>query len=42
MKKIKLKEWDPAEYIETKEDVIAHLEVALAENDHEFLLILYI
>ncbi|MCL1834174.1 MAG: putative addiction module antidote protein [Leptospirales bacterium] len=37
MKKIKTKEWDPAEYIETKEDVIAHLEVALEENDHEFL-----
>ena len=37
MKKIKTREWDPAEYIETKEDVIAHLEGALAENDLEFL-----
>jgi probable addiction module antidote protein len=37
MKKIKTRIWDPAEYIETKEDVIAYLEVALEENDHEFL-----
>jgi probable addiction module antidote protein len=26
-----------AEFIDSKEDVIAHLEVALAENDAEFL-----
>jgi probable addiction module antidote protein len=31
-------EWDPAAEIETKEDVIAYLEVALEENDPEFLL----
>ncbi|MCL1991735.1 MAG: putative addiction module antidote protein [Spirochaetes bacterium] len=30
--------YDPAEYINTKEDVIALLEVALEENDPEFLL----
>ena len=29
--------WDPAEYIETKEDVLAFLEGALEENDPEFL-----
>ena len=28
--------YDPAEDIETKEDVIAYLEVALEENDPEF------
>jgi len=38
MKKIKTKKWDPAEYIETKEDVIAHLEVVLEENDPELIL----
>ena len=41
-KKITFTDYDPAEYIETKEDVIAHLEVALEtaleENDYEFLL----
>ena len=30
--------WDMAEFIETKEDVIAHLTVALEENDIDFLL----
>ena len=30
--------WDIAEFIETKEDVIAHLRVALEENDIDFLL----
>jgi probable addiction module antidote protein len=30
--------YDPAEYIETREDVIAFLEGALEENDPEFLL----
>jgi probable addiction module antidote protein len=30
--------YDPAEYIETKEDVIAFLEGALEKNDPEFLL----
>jgi probable addiction module antidote protein len=37
MEKIKTSKWDPAEDIETKEDVIAYLEVALEENDPEFL-----
>jgi len=36
--KITFADWDPAEIIETKEDVIAHLEVALEENDTEMLL----
>jgi len=36
--KITFADWDPAEVIETKEDVIAHLEVALEENDPDFLL----
>ena len=38
MEKIKTSPYDPAEYIETKEDVIAFLEGALEENDPEFLL----
>jgi probable addiction module antidote protein len=38
MEKVTVKDWDPAEYIETKEDVIACLEAALEENDPEFLL----
>ena len=33
-----LTEWDMAENIKTKNDVIAHLEAALAENDLPFLL----
>jgi len=37
MEKIKTEKWDPAEDIETKEDVIAYLEAALEENDTEFL-----
>jgi len=37
MKKIKTSKWDPAEIIETKEDVIVFLEGALEENDPEFL-----
>jgi len=36
--KITFADWDPAEVIETKEDVIAHIEVALEENDTEMLL----
>jgi probable addiction module antidote protein len=36
--KITFSKWDPAEVIETKEDVIALLEVALEENDPDFLL----
>ena len=35
--KISFSKYDPAEYIETKEDVIAFLEGALEENDPEFL-----
>jgi probable addiction module antidote protein len=42
MEKITFERWDPADDIETKEDVIATLEVALElavdENDPEFLL----
>ena len=37
-KKVTFADWDPAEVIETKEDVLAHLEAALAENDSDFLL----
>jgi len=33
-----LTEWDMADYIKTKKDVIAHLEAALVENDIPFLL----
>jgi probable addiction module antidote protein len=36
--KITFSDWDPAEVIDTKEDVIAFLEVALEENDPDFLL----
>jgi probable addiction module antidote protein len=35
--KITFKKWDPAEHINTKEDVVAYLEAALEENDPEFL-----
>ena len=35
--KITFSKWDPAKYINTKEAVIAHLEVALEENDTELL-----
>jgi probable addiction module antidote protein len=35
--KVSFTKYDPAEYIETKEDVIAFLEGALEENDPEFL-----
>ena len=37
MEKIKTSKYDPADDIETKEDAIAYLEVALEENDPEFL-----
>jgi len=36
--KITFSDWDPAEVIETKEDVISILEVTLEENDPDFLL----
>jgi probable addiction module antidote protein len=35
---MKVSKWDMAEFIDTKEDVIAHLTVALEEKDTEFLL----
>jgi probable addiction module antidote protein len=38
MAKVTVSEWDPAEIIETKEDVIAFLSGALKEDDSEFLL----
>jgi probable addiction module antidote protein len=37
MEKMKTSKWDPAEVIETKDDVLAFLEGALEENDPEFL-----
>ena len=36
--KITFAKWNPAEYINSKEDVIALLGVALEENDPDFLL----
>jgi len=36
--KITFADWDPAEVIETKDDVISLLEVSLEENDPDFLL----
>jgi len=36
--KITFEKWDPADDIETKEDVIALLEVALEENDPDFII----
>jgi len=36
--KVTFAKWDPAEYILDKEDVIAHLEVAIEENDPDILL----
>ena len=38
MEKITFEKWDPADDIETGEDVIALIEVALEENDPDFLL----
>jgi probable addiction module antidote protein len=35
---MKVSKWDPAEFIDTKEDVIAHLSVAFEDGDMEFLL----
>jgi probable addiction module antidote protein len=35
---MKVAKWNPAEFIDTKEDIIAHLEVALEEGNMEFLL----
>jgi probable addiction module antidote protein len=36
--KVTFAKWDPAEYINTKEAVIAYIDVALEENDPDFLL----
>jgi probable addiction module antidote protein len=38
MEKVIATKWDPAEYIKTKESVIANLEVAFEERDMEYLL----
>ena len=38
LKKVTFAKWDPAEYIDTKEAVIAFLVGALEENDPDFLL----
>jgi probable addiction module antidote protein len=38
MEKMTVKDFDPAEYIQTKEDVLANLKVAIEENDPDFLL----
>ncbi|MDR0656888.1 MAG: putative addiction module antidote protein [Treponema sp.] len=35
---LKTTKWDPAKYINSKEDVLAYLEAALEENDTELLL----
>jgi probable addiction module antidote protein len=37
MEKLTFEKWNPADDIETQEDVIATLEAALEENDMEFL-----
>ena len=36
--KVTFSDWDPSEVIETKEDVVSILKVALEENDPDFLL----
>ena len=36
--KVTFEKWDPAEYIKSKEAVIAYMEAALEENDPDFLL----
>jgi probable addiction module antidote protein len=36
--KVTFEKWDPADYITTKESVIAHLETAFEEKDRELLL----
>jgi probable addiction module antidote protein len=35
---MKTSKWDMAEFMDSREDVLAHLTVALAENDTDFLL----
>ena len=36
--KVTIADWDAADYIETKEDVLEYLIAAMEENDPEFLL----
>jgi len=38
MEKITFDKWEPADYINTKKDVIGYLEAALEENNTELLL----
>jgi probable addiction module antidote protein len=38
MEKITVSDWDTAEFLETREDVIAYLDAAFAENDMQYLL----
>jgi probable addiction module antidote protein len=38
LEKVTFADWDPAEYIDSKEDVIAMIEAALEENDSGFLI----
>jgi probable addiction module antidote protein len=38
MAKVTVSDWDPAEFIKTKADVIANLSVALEDGDVEYLL----
>jgi probable addiction module antidote protein len=38
MEKITVADFDPAEYIETKEDVIANLSVALEDGDVKYII----
>jgi DNA-binding phage protein len=38
MAKVTLSGWDPAEFIETKEDVIANLSAALEDGDAAYSL----
>ena len=35
---MKTSKWDMAEFLDTREDIIAHLTIALEENDIDFLL----
>jgi probable addiction module antidote protein len=37
MEEITISDWDLAEVIDTKEDIVAHIDGALAENDTSFL-----
>ena len=37
MTKISTRTWDPAEHLETDEDIVAYLEAALEENDPKLI-----